>query len=341
MAELRKDIVTGRWVIIATARGKRPSDFPPDIKETKGKGNCPFCPGNEGLTPPEIYALRPDGSAKDTRGWKVRVVPNKYPALGIDFPLSKKGVGIYDQMSGFGAHEVLIESTDHEKTIEDLSTEEIQDVIKVCQDRIADLHRDVRFRYVLLFKNEGEQAGASLSHPHSQLIATPITPKRVKEELVGARDYFLQKERCVYCDTIALEKEIGARIVYENEHFIAFCPFASRFPFEMCLLPKQHEINFYESRDHIQELSQCLKAAMEKLDNVLNHPQYNYVFHTAPNLSARKGQWQTIHEDYHWHLEIMPRLTKVAGFEWGTGFYINPTPPEDAAKYLRESEVTV
>jgi UDPglucose--hexose-1-phosphate uridylyltransferase len=341
MAELRKDLVTGRWVIISTARGKRPTDFPPDIKETKGKENCPFCPGNEALTPPEIYALRPNGSPQDRPGWKVRVVPNKYPALGIDFPLSKKGLGIYDQMSGFGAHEVIIETTDHEKTIEDLSTEEIRDVVTVCQDRIQDLHKDVRFRYVLLFKNEGVQAGASLSHPHSQLIATPITPKRVKEKLVGAQAYFRQKERCVYCDIIAHEKEGGIRLVYENEHFLTFCPFASRFPFEMCLLPKHHEINFHESRDHLTALAQCLKATMEKLDSVLNHPQYNYVFHSAPNLFPRPGRWQTIHEDYHWHLEIIPRLTKVAGFEWGTGFYINPTSPEDAAKYLREAEVSV
>ena len=341
MAELRKDSVTGRWVIISTDRGKRPTDFSPDVKENKGKQNCPFCVGNEALTPPEIFALRPGGGAKDSPGWKVRVVPNKYPALGIDFPLTKKGIGFYDQMSGFGAHEVIIETTDHEKTIEDLSVEEIQDVITVCQDRIADLHKDVRFRYALLFKNEGPQAGASLSHPHSQLIATPITPKRVKEELAGSEAYFKQKERCIFCDMTAYEKEAGLRIVYENEHFITYCPFASRFPFEMCLLPKQHELNFHESREHIRDLAQCLKVTMEKLDNALNHPQYNYVFHTAPNLFERRGYWQTIREDYHWHMEIMPRLTKVAGFEWGTGFYINPTSPEDAAKYLREAKASV
>ena len=340
MGELRKDQITGRWVIISTDRGKRPTDFPLDIKENKGKQSCPFCPGNEGLTPPEIYALRPEGGRKDSTGWKIRVVPNKYPALGIDFPLTKKGIGFYDQMSGFGAHEVIIESIDHEKTIEDLSVEEIQDVVTICQDRIVDLHKDVRFRYVLLFKNEGPQAGASLSHPHSQLIATPITPKRVKEELAGAEAYYRQKERCVFCDTIAYEREEGVRLVYENEHFITYCPFASRFPFEMCLLPKHHELNFHESRAHIRDLAQCLKVTMEKLDGVLNHPQYNYVFHTAPNLFPRRGYWHTINEDFHWHLEIMPRLTKVAGFEWGTGFYINPTSPEDAAKYLREAKAS-
>lgn len=338
MAELRKDIVTGRWVIISTARGKRPHDFSPDVKEAKGKENCPFCEGNEGMTPPEICALRPAGGRRDGPGWKVRVVPNKYPALGIDFPLTKKGIGIFDQMTGFGAHEVIVESTDHEKATEDLATEQIRDVISVCQDRIQDLHQDTRFRYVLLFKNEGPQAGASLSHPHLQLIATPVTPIRVKEKLMGAETYYKQKERCVFCDLIAHEKELNARIVYENEFFITFCPFASRFPFEMCMLPKHHELNFYESRVHVLEMAQCLKVTLQKLDKVLNRPQYNYLFHTAPNLFTRRGYWQTIHEDYHWHIEIIPRLTKVAGFEWGTGFYINPTSPEDAAKYLREAE---
>ncbi len=340
MAELRKDIVTGRWVIIATARGKRPTDFSPDVKENKGKQNCPFCEGNEAMTPPEITALRPSGGRKDSPGWKVRVVPNKYPALGIDFPLTKKGVGIFDQMTGFGAHEVIIESTEHDKATEDLSIEQIREVITVCQDRIQDLHQDTRFRYCLLFKNEGPQAGASLSHPHLQLIATPVTPIRVKEKLIGAEAYYKQRERCVFCDVIALEKETGARIVYENEYFVSICPFASRFPFEMCILPKHHELNFHESRIHTQEMAECIKVTLQKLDKALNRPQYNYLVHTAPNLFARRGYWHTIHEDYHWHIEIIPRLTKVAGFEWGTGFYINPTSPEEAAKYLREAEVT-
>lgn len=337
MGELRKDLITGRWVIISTDRGKRPTDFPTDIKENKEAHNCPFCPGNEALTPPEIYAVR-QGGHKDDRNWKIRVVPNKYPALGVDYRLTKKGSGIYDKMSGFGAHEVIVETPHHDKTIQDLSVEEIESALGVSQDRVLDLHKDVRLRYVLLFKNEGPQAGASLSHPHSQIIATPITPKRVKEELAGAEAYYRQKERCVFCDIIAHEKETGTRVVFENDHFITFCPFASRFPFEMCLLPKHHELNFYDSREHLRDLAVCLKTTMQKLDKVLDRPQYNYVYHTAPNLFARRGYWQTIQEDYHWHMEIIPRLTKVAGFEWGTGFYINPTSPEDAAKYLCEAK---
>ncbi len=339
MAELRKDPVTGRWVIIATSRGKRPNDFVQDSKDAGDPSACPFCPGNEGKTPAEITALRRNSSSPNTPGWSVRVIPNKYPALGIDEPITKKGVGMYDLMTGFGAHEVVVETTDHYKPIHELSAEDIKDVITVCQDRVEDLHKDIRFRYVLVFKNEGPQAGATLSHSHSQIIATPVTPIRVKEELHGTERYFHGKERCLYCDMINQEKDSGHRIVYENDYYISFCPFASRFPFELILLPKYHQMDFYASRSHVHDMARALKITLNKLSQALNKPQYNYIIHTAPNRFNRRGYWHTIAEDFHWHIEIMPRLTKVAGFEWGTGFYINPTPPEDAAKYLREIPV--
>ena len=339
MAELRKDPVTGRWVIISTSRGKRPNDFVPDVKDSGDPSNCPFCYGNEQKTPPEILAIRKDHSAPNTPGWSARVIPNKYPALGIDEPLSKRGLGLYDMMSGFGAHEVVIETPDHHKTLHELSTEEIRQALTLCQDRVEDLHRDVRFRYVLVFKNEGPQAGATLSHSHSQIIATPVTPIRVKEKLAGAEAYYRHKERCIFCDMIQQEKDSGSRIVYENDYYISFCPFASRFPFELRLLPKYHQMDFSASRAHVQDMANALKITFSKLAIAMNKPQYNYIIHTAPNRFNRRGYWQTIAEDFHWHFEIMPRLTKVAGFEWGTGFYINPTPPEDAAKYLREITV--
>ncbi|MBI4397914.1 MAG: galactose-1-phosphate uridylyltransferase [Candidatus Omnitrophica bacterium] len=339
MAELRKDPVTGRWVIISTTRGKRPNHFNHEVKDMGDPSACPFCPGNESKTPPEISSLRRDSSGPNSPGWQIRVIPNKYPALGIDEPLTKKGVGMYDLMAGFGAHEVVIETPDHHKAIHDLSIEEIKEVLTVYQNRLEDLHRDVRFRYVLIFKNEGPQAGATLSHSHSQIIATPVTPIRVKEELQGAERYFHHKERCLYCDVMHQEKDFGIRIVYENDYYISFCPFASRFPFELIFLPKYHQMDFYASRSHLHEMAQAFKITLDKLSLALNKPQYNYIIHTAPNRFSRRGYWHTIQEDFHWHIEIMPRLTKVAGFEWGSGFYINPTPPEDAAKYLREISV--
>ena len=328
-------------MIIATERGKRPYDASEIAHSWAENDHCPFCAGHEHLTPSEIAAIRDPSSKPNGPGWQVRVVPNKFPALGIDTPLAKQGTGMYDRMTGFGAHEVIIECPDHTQTLHKLPIENIKNVLAVSQNRIEDLQKDTRFRYVLLFRNDGPQAGATIAHPHSQIIATPITPKRVKEELRGAETYFKLKERCVFCDIIDEEKRIGERIVYENEHFVSFCPYWSRFPFEIWLLPKKHELNFYSSRAHLFEMALALKTTMEKLSQVLNNPQYNYIVHSGPNMFARRGYWQTIQDDYHWHFEIIPRLTKVAGFEWGTGFYINPTPPEDAAKYLREANVFV
>jgi len=341
MSELRKDPITERWVVISTDREKRPNDFDNPPLDPPRPYKCPFCHGNEHMTPPEIHALRPDGGHPNSPDWSVRVVPNKYPALGVDKPLEKKGVGMYDTMTAFGAHEVVIETPEHDKSIDQLSLQHLTRVMGIYQDRITDLQQDKRFRYVLLFRNEGKEAGATLPHPHSQIIATPITPKRVKEELMGAEAYFKAKERCVFCDMISFERESGERIVYENDHFISFCPYASRFPFETWILPKTHQLHFHASRENISDLAQAFKATMQKLQVALNRPQYNFTLHTAPNLFPRRGYWYTIHEDYHWHFEIMPRLTRTAGFEWGTGFYINPTAPEVAASYLREAGAPV
>ncbi|HAW50042.1 TPA: galactose-1-phosphate uridylyltransferase [bacterium] len=341
MSELRKDPILGRWVIIASERGKRPGAFQ-TIPEEKNEAICPFCYGNEHMTPPEIYAIRHDKSPPNTQGWKTRVVPNKFPALGIDEKLAKRGVGMmYDMMVGYGAHEVIIDTPDHHRNIKDQSIHDITNVISCIQHRIEDLHKDVQMRYVLVFKNKGKEAGASLFHPHTQLIATPVTPITVKAELQGAESYFKMKERCIFCDIMHEELSLEKRIVYENDGFVAFCPYASRFPFEVWILPKNHDIDFHSEsvvkNNHF--LAEILKIVFQKLAIGLNDPQYNYVIHTAPNRFARRGYWQTLHEDFHWHIEIMPKLTRVAGFEWGTGFYINPTPPEDAAKHLREVEI--
>jgi len=340
MGELRKDPILGRWVIIATERSKRPDSFVAK-KEAVGedKSICPFCRGKEKMTPPEIYSLRDPNTQANEPGWRVRVVPNKFPVLGDDVGLKKRGFGLHDMMSSFGTHEVIIETPDHNKEIKDQTMDEISDLIRVLQHRVEDLQRDQRFRYVLIFKNKGKAAGASLAHPHHQLIALPITPKRVREELKGAESYFKLKERCIFCDLIEQEKSWGERVVYENDDYISFCPYASCFPFEAWILPKEHAIDFYGSRvrEKIPALSDMLKIMLMKLDKVLNNPEYNYIIHAAPNLFARGGYWKTINQDFHWHIELFPRLTQAAGFEWGTDFYINPLSPEAAAKYLREA----
>lgn len=331
MPELRKDPVVGRWVIIATDRAKRPTDFIRERVQIRGSGFCPFCYGNENKTPPEILAYRPEGSGRDTPGWSVRVVPNKFPALHIEGTLNRQGEGLYDRMNGLGAHEVIIETPDHQATLASLPPAQTESVLWAYRERILDLRKDPRFKYMLIFKNYGEAAGASLEHTHSQLIALPVVPKRVQEEVSGARDYYAYKERCLFCDVIRQEASTGVRLVAENEEFVALCPFAPRFPFELWIVPKEHRSAFEEStRREFQHLATLLKDMLGRLEAVLDHPAYNYIIHTSP---VPDGQ----NDYYHWHLEIMPKLTKLAGFEWGTGFYINPTPPEEAAKFLREA----
>ena len=333
MPELRKDPITGRWVIIATDRAKRPTDFIHEPTKATNGGFCPFCYGNEAKTPPEILAYRSDGSAPNSPGWAVRVVPNKFPALGIEGDLGRQGEGLFDKMNGIGAHEVIIETPEHGLTLAQLPDRGVEDVLWAFRDRVLDLKKDRRFRYILIFKNHGEAAGASLEHPHTQLIALPIVPKRVREEVDGSRQYYTMKERCIYCDMIRQELDSKIRVVEENNDFITLEPYAPRFPFETWILPKAHESHFENCQTHIyQNLAKAVKNLLGRVEKILESPAYNLVIHTSPLMEASN-------DHYHWHVEMMPRLTRVAGFEWGTGFYINPTPPEEAAKFLRESEV--
>ena len=345
MPELRKDPISDRWVVISTERGRRPSDFGTvSVAAEQAEAKfCPFCEGNESKTPSEIIAWRRPSTLPNSPGWDVRVIPNKFPALIIEGEVNRTGMGIFDMMSGIGAHEVIVETPHHNENIPDLSDEHVEKILWAYKQRILDLEKDKRFRYILVFKNYGTAAGASLSHPHSQLIATPITPRYIKLELTCARDYFQEKERCIFCDMIRQELGAGERLVYENEYFVAFTPFASRFPFEIWLLPRRHEHGFQIMPDEERlQLARCLKDILTRLRKTLNDPPYNYVVHTAPNPVPRAGKpdyWGTIQYDFHWHIEIIPRLTKQAGFEWGSGLYINPTAPEEAAKYLREVKI--
>lgn len=332
MPELRKDPIVGRWVIISTNRGKRPSDFIVETVTRRG-GFCPFCEGNEVKTPPEVLAYGRTGKAANQPGWRVRVVPNKYPALEVEGGLNRLGDGVYDYMNGIGAHEVIIETPKHDKDLIDLEPGHIQDVWCGIKERILDLKKDFRFKYILVFKNHGASAGASLEHSHSQLIATPIIPVQVVEELEGFRNHYNYKERCIFCDIIRQEQSFRKRIVIENELFISLEPFAPRFPFETWILPKNHLAKFENShKNDYYQFALIVKETLIRLNRALSDPPFNFMIHTAP-LSDDK------HHNFHWHMEIIPKLTKVAGFEWGSGFYINPTLPEDAAQFLRDIQL--
>jgi UDPglucose--hexose-1-phosphate uridylyltransferase len=332
LSELRRDPITGRWVIVSVERGKRPTDFISPSSQRKRGGFCPFCPGNEYTTPPEILAFRPSNTKPNSPGWKLRVMPNKFPALQIYGVLNKMGEGIFDQMNGIGAHEVIVETPEHFLSLSTMPIKAVEDVLWAYYLRLSDLKKDTRFKYVMIFKNEGEVAGASLEHTHSQLIALPIVPKLVKEEIDASRKYYEFKERCIFCDLINQELEDGRRLIYQNNGYVAIAPFASRSPFETWILPRAHEPNFYPSKDDFSGLADILQKVLKQMDRILDMPPYNFLMHTSIFHDE-------VSEYYHWHLELLPKLTKIAGFEWGSGFYINPTPPEEAAKYLREAKI--
>lgn len=332
MPELRKDPILGRWIIISKERGKRPTDFIVEKSTTKA-GFCPLCPGNEKTTPPEVLSYGHPGHASNSPGWTLRVVPNKYPALVIEGDLDKVGEGLYDKMNGIGAHEVIVESPNHEECFADLSLESMTQVLFAYRDRLIDLAHDSRFRYVMVFKNHGKAAGASLEHSHSQLVALPILPRMIVSELDGSMAYYRYKERCIFCDIIHQELREATRIVCENEQFLVITPFAPRSPFEMWVLPKQHSSSYISMENHsFTLLAKVFSECLKRLNSCIPNAPYNFVLHTAPLRSHPL-------EYFHWHFEIVPKLTQIAGFEWGSGFYINPTPPEEAAKYLREAKI--
>lgn len=332
MSQLRRDPIIGRWIIVNTDEPSGPDAFEKETRIKKA-GVCPFCYGNEHMTPPEIYAHRQGPSVPNTSGWLTRVVPNKFPALQIEGDLNRRGIGVFDMSNGVGAHEVIIENPDHNKDISDLKDTDVENIIFAYRSRSVDLKRDTRFKYILIFKNYGLSAGASLEHPHSQLIALPVVPKRAQEELRGAEQYYEYKDRCIFCDMIWQEIQDDERIICENKSFIAFQPFVPIFPFETWIIPRVHHSDFeLIQNDTVADLARIMRETFLRLKKVLHDPSYNFIIHTAP-LEAQER------EDYHWHIEIMPKLVRLAGFEWGSGFYINPTPPEVSAKYLKEAEI--
>jgi UDPglucose--hexose-1-phosphate uridylyltransferase len=332
MSELRKDPITGRWVIISTDRRKRPSDFHLAPVHIAPDPACPFCEGREHMTKGELLSKRRNGSQPNEPGWDLRVVPNQFPVLRVEGTLDRIGEGMFDKMNGVGAHEVIIESPRHEDTLATMAPETVEQVLGAFRERVLDLKQDKRFRYIIIFKNYGAAAGSALTHSHSQLIALPIVPREVREEVDGARAHFEKKERCVFCDIVRQEVD-GARLVVENADMVALAPYAPRFPFETWILPKRHQASFENAERHeYASLARLLGDVLRRMNKTLELPPYNLLIHSAP-LADSAGEY------YHWHVEIIPTLTRVAGFEWATGFYLNPTSPEEAAQVLRDAKV--
>ncbi|MBI5873593.1 MAG: galactose-1-phosphate uridylyltransferase [Candidatus Omnitrophica bacterium] len=333
MSELRRDPIVGRWVIVDVENPKAPQDFLVEPHHYEDSTNCPFCYGNEYMTPPEIQAFRHEKTLINRAGWQVRVVPNKFPALQIEGDLDRRGIGLFDMTNGIGAHEVIIETPYHTKDIPDLELDEIEKILEMYCMRFKDLEKDKRFKYIMLFKNFGSSAGATIDHNHTQLIALPMIPKNVLEEITGASKYYEYRDRCIFCDIIRQELEEKERILSQNKNFISFCPYVSRSPFETWIMPRAHKLSYCEiSKEEIGDLAKMLKEVLRRMKVALGDPSYNFILHTAPiNSEERPG--------YHWHIEVMPRLSRIAGFEWGTGFYAVATPPEVAIRYLKEARI--
>ena len=342
MPELRKDPVVGRWVIIATERARRPGNFVSPEKnffENKTETTaCPFCNNQDR----EIYSCKNEKSACPDSPWDVKVVPSGTPVVNLNEKFKRRGCGLYDVINGYGTHEVLIETPEHIANLADFSVEQVRLVMQTYAVRFRELEKNTNLNYVLAYKNYGWVAGSRrIGHARSQIIASPVNPLRVKEKLIGARRYFEYRERCLYCDLVRQELQDKKRLVVETAFFVAVTPFAPRFPFEVWIIPKKHNCDFSKGVvGQEEDLAIILKEVLLRFKVGLDDPAYNYVLHTAPFHRRKKaGRWQTIEEDYHWHIELMPRLTRVAGFERGTGFYICSIPPEETAEFLREVQV--
>jgi len=330
MSELRKDPVVDRWVIMSEERAVRPSDFSTHAIKTS-KTACPFCSGNEHYTPSEVFADRPDQSAANKPGWKLRVVPNKFPALATTPHADVRHHHFFSSHNGYGRHEVIVETPVHGVGPSDLSVSDHECILKAYRHRLLDMQRDPRLAYALLFKNHGALAGATVDHTHSQMIATPIVPFAVEEELRSARDYHADKQECVYCRLLKEETSDGTRLIGENDAFVAIQAFASRFPCETWILPKRHTSHFeLHPENEMSLLAGLMKETFQRLHRALDDPPFNTVIHSAP---LRDRSHDTC---YHWHIEILPKLTQVAGYEWGSGVFINPLLPEQAAQSLRQ-----
>lgn len=330
MSIIRQDPTTKEWVIIAAERMRRPheSNQRGDARApAKEPGWCPFCPGQEAATPEEVFRI----PASEGAGWAVRVTANKYPALGEAGGLDRRESGpLFREMDGVGVHEVIIETPDHDRTLPLMTDHEVADVLIAYQARYRTLREDPRLKYIIIFKNHGEAAGTSLAHPHSQLVATPVPPMLLRRKYEVATAHYDDTGRCLYCDVAEEERRAKSRVVLETDRFLVFHPFASRVPFETWIAPKRHQPSFAQvSAEDLRELAPVLRRTLRALHDRLGNPDFNFIVHSAPIEDENKDY-------YLWHIQILPRLTAIAGFELGSGIYITTMLPEESAAVMRE-----
>ena len=332
MSIIRQDPTTKEWVIIAAERKRRPHEFAKPAGApamSQEEASCPFCPGQEAATPDEIFRI----PAPKESGWVVRVTSNKFPALGQTGSLERREEGpLFREMDGVGMHEVIIETPSHDRVLALMTDQEVADVLITYQVRYKALRKDPRLKYIIVFKNHGEAAGTSLSHPHSQLVATPVPPMLLRRKYEVAVTHYDDTGRCLYCDVAEEERKAKRRIVLETDRFLVFHPFASRVPFETWIMPKQHQPSFGQvSEGDLRELAPVLRRMLRALYDLLGNPDFNYIIHSAPIEDENKDY-------YLWHIQILPRVNTIAGFELGSGVYITTMLPEESAAVMRDQD---
>lgn len=329
MAEIRRDLVKNNWVAITADMALKPNDFPINRQGMEATVNhqfCPFCEGNESFTPPEIMACRHDGMPANSAGWSIRVIPNKFSSFQLEGVLEKTRSGIYSNFNGVGRQEVIVENPKHNLELHEFDQAKFEQVLQIFRHRINDLSQDERIKYIQIYKNRGIFAGASLSHSHSQIMGLPFVPRGNS----GLVDYYSKKGQCLICDILNQEKASGLRIIYESEHFILLCPYASRFSYETWVIPKHHSEHFGAINEvEIADLAMVCKEFTRTMVTSLQDPAYNLVINTSPiNVPYQPG--------FHWYMEITPRLLVTAGVDIATGIFMNPVAPELAAAMYRD-----
>ncbi|HEU5393908.1 MAG TPA: HIT domain-containing protein [Candidatus Methylomirabilis sp.] len=326
MIEMRQDPTTRTWILVGRTGGDPGGKESPD--------GCPFCPGHEAETPPAVAVIPgPDGA------WRVRAFPDKMPVFQVEGDLGREGEGMYDRMRNVGAHEVVVETPLHATSLASLPAEDIARALQMFRLRIQDLKKDVRFRYIQVFKNQGMLAGSFIEHVHSHLVATPVIPRRLESELRWCKQHYDLKERCLYCDIVRQEVEAGTRLVERSPEFVAFCPFAPRFAYEVWVFPVTHGHRFEGLDDPaLAGLARVLRAVLRRVERKTS--DYHLVLHTAPNEKSPPVwglAWETLPFDFHWHIEVLPRQAEVTRLHREEEFYVNPIPPEEAARQLRDT----
>ena len=340
MSEMRKNPLTGKWVILAPERAHRPESHISlgvgHHPHAEHHHDCHFCYGNERSTPEEVLVYGRKNDVPNSQGWDLRVVSNKFPAVDMERHFSENSKNYMEVYSyAEGKSEVIIETPHHSKNMANYSLKQIELVLNAYKERYIAISQEKHIKYVLIFKNNGKKAGASISHAHSQIIGIPIIPPMVEQEISLAENHYKEKNTCIYCDMINLELKEKSRIVFENDEFISFMPYAAKAPFETWILPKFHTDSFEKLTDlQIKKLAELWKAVFYKLHESLEDAPYNYFIHTSP-VKVETSNY------YHWHIELIPRTTTPAGFELGTGIFINISTPEQNAKLLRDIKIKI